>query len=239
MKTIMLYAPEAAEMAAGAEPLVNDSTISTPLIPRKQYGIGLLAERAAQKWAKVPGIALLYTTPAELAANTTLFLGMLEKRQKDGSDRSPITAGLEKADSDMERGIRKNKAYLVGLYEENAADHYPSFGLEHVRKAWRLPYSRSKRRELFKLIMASVEKHGFADKEYGKAFWAELATRYEQLLTSSTGTDGKVSVQVSSKNELKEWLVMVLQSLALSIEANYPQTFKGELRDWGFQKNKY
>jgi hypothetical protein len=239
MKTIMLYAPEAAEMAAGAEPLVNDSTTSTPLIPRKQYGIGLLAERAAQKWATVPGIALLYTTPAELAANTTLFLGMLEKRQKDGSDRSPITAGLEKADSDMERGIRKNKAYLVGLYEENAADHYPSFGLEHVRKAWRLPYSRSKRRELFKLIMVSVEKHGFADKEYGKAFWAELATRYEQLLTSSTGTDGKVSVQVSSKNELKEWLVMVLQSLALSIEANYPQTFKGELRDWGFQKNKY
>lgn len=239
MKTFMLYAPEAAEMVAGADPIVNDSTTSTPLIPRKQYGIGLLAERAAQKWATVPGIVLLYTKPAELAANTTLFLGMLEKRKKDGSDRSPITAGLEKADSDMERGIRKTKAYLVGLYEENAADHYPAFGLEHYKNSWRLPFSRSKRRELFKLIMASVEKHGFAEKEYGKDFWAELAARYGELLAGATGTDGKVSVQVSSKNELKEWLVMVLQSLALSIEANYPQTFKGELRDWGFQKNKY
>jgi hypothetical protein len=84
MKTIMLYAPEAAEMAAGAEPLINDSTNRTPLIPRTDYGIGLLAERAAQKWATVPALALLYTTQPEFAAKSQLFLSKLDKRKKEG-----------------------------------------------------------------------------------------------------------------------------------------------------------
>lgn len=239
MKTIMLYAPEAAEMVAGAEPIVNDSTNRTPLIPRTDYGIGLLAERAAQKWATVPTLALLYTTQPEFAAKSQLFLGKLDNRKKKGGERSPITAGLERADADMVKGIRKVKTYLVGKYEENAKDYYPQFGIEHHGQIWRLPYSRSKRREVFKQIIESIDKQGFSDKEYGKEFWTALAARYEELLKSATGTDGKISVEVSGKNELREWLLMVLNSLAKIIEGNYPTTFKGELRDWGFQKNQY
>ncbi len=239
MKTFMLYAPEAAEMVAGAEPLVNDSTNRTPLIPRTDYGIGLLAERAAQNWATVPELALRYTTQPEFATKSQLFLSKLDKRKKKGGERSPITADLERADADAERGIRKVKTYLLAKYEENAKDYYPLFGIEHHGRNWRLPHSRSKRREVFKQIIESIEKQGFSDKEYGKEFWAELAARYEALLKSATGTDGKISVEVSGKNELKEWLVMVLNSLAKIIEGNYPTTFKGELRDWGFQKNQY
>lgn len=239
MKTSKLYAPEAAEMVAGAEPIVNDSTNRTPLIPRKDYDIGLLAERAAQKWATVSALALLYTTQPEFAAKSQLFLTRLDKRKKEGGERSPLTAGLEQADTDMVKGIRKVKTYLLAKYEEDAKDYYPQFGIEHHGSSWRLPHSRSKRREVFKQIIESVDKHGFSDKAFGKEFWTELATRYEGLLKNATGTDGKISTQVSSKNELKEWLTMVLNSLAKLIESNYPTTFKGELRDWGFQKNQY
>jgi hypothetical protein len=239
MKTSKLYAPEAAEMAAGAEPIVNDSTNRTPLIPRTDYGIGLLAERAAQKWEAVPKLILLYTTQPEFTEKSASYLGLLDRRKKDGGERSPLTAGLEQADSDMDKGIRQVKTYLGDKYDKMAKDYYPLFGIERHGRNWRLPYNRSKRREVFKQIIESVEKQGFSDQRYGTKFWTELAARYEGLLKNATGTDGRVSVQVSSKKELKEWLVMVLNSLAKIIEGNYPTTFKGELRDWGFQKNQY
>jgi hypothetical protein len=58
------------------------------------------------------------------------------------------------------------------------------------------------------------------------------------LLRAST-TDGQVAIKVGDKNELKTYLKKVLNALMLVIKGNYPDTYKAELRDWGFQKEKY
>jgi hypothetical protein len=59
------------------------------------------------------------------------------------------------------------------------------------------------------------------------------------MLEDAIIADGQVSTKVGSKNLLKEELEMVLNSLIHLIKANYPDSYEAELRNWGFQKNKY
>ena len=44
--------------------------------------------------------------------------------------------------------------------------------------------------------------------------------------------------EIIIKNKLKE-LNKTLRALINLIKANYPDTYKAELRTWGFQKEKY
>ena len=59
------------------------------------------------------------------------------------------------------------------------------------------------------------------------------------LLTQATATDGTVSIKVSSKNVLKDRVKKTMNCLISVIRGNYPDTYKAELRAWGFQKEKY
>jgi hypothetical protein len=51
-------------------------------------------------------------------------------------------------------------------------------------------------------------------------------------------TDGSVSLGVSNKNLLRKQIQQIIDSLEHLIIANNPDTYKGELRSWGFQKEK-
>lgn len=82
-------------------------------------------------------------------------------------------------------------------------------------------------------------EHGFDGKEYGAAFWTPIQTQYATLLGQATATDGTVSTKVSSKNSLKDTLKKTMNCLISVIKGNYPDTYKAELRAWGFQKEKY
>jgi len=237
MKTKVLYAPD---NAAGAEPNVENETIrSKPLIPRKDHDFGELCVHISGIWEKTPNLSLLFLTQSEFEALTNAFVNTLRSRRKDGSERSPLTTQLEQADADLERGIRNIKTYLTDKYEKNAPGYYSLFGIEKYGKRWRLPYDRTKRKENFQLIIGALQAEGMGNRTYGTAFWTELSSRYERLLTSATGKDGKVSVQVSSKNHLKEQLSTALSCIVFLLRANYPYTFQGELRNWGFQKNTF
>ena len=66
-----------------------------------------------------------------------------------------------------------------------------------------------------------------------------MLTDYEALVNQSNAVDGEISVNVGDKNVLKKDLKKALSALVGVIKSNYPDTYKQELRDWGFQKEKY
>jgi len=88
-------------------------------------------------------------------------------------------------------------------------------------------------------MVAGINSEGFAGNTYGDTYWQNVRTNYGSLLTQAETSDSTVSGKVGTKNTLKKGIKKVLNSLVLSIKANYPDTWKQELRVWGFQKEKY
>ena len=88
-------------------------------------------------------------------------------------------------------------------------------------------------------MVSGLKKYELEERKYGIAFWTDILTNYEALLEQSNALDGSISVKVGDKNVLKKKLKKGLAAIVHGLKCNYPDTYKQELRDWGFQKEKY
>ena len=106
-------------------------------------------------------------------------------------------------------------------------------------KTYAFPLDQNRRLAALKLMVSGLKKYGLEERKYGIEFWTYIMTNYEYLLGQSTTVDGGISVKVGDKNMLKKALKKALAAIVHGIKCNYPDTYKQELRDWGFQKEKY
>ncbi len=237
MKIQKFYTPTGAEQPGAGAPATARQYKRR--IPAKDNDFGQLCSQVNEQWKLIPAFILLYITQKEFEAKVAEFNGTLDSKQKTAGNRSPLTSQLAGADADIDNGLSQVKGYLKEKYEKKAPAYYASFGIERIGNSYRFPADRNKRKNLLKLVIAGIDAEGFAGKKYGAAYWSRLSTNYSALLQQATQTDGQVSSKVGDKNQLKQELTTVINSLIGLIEANYPHTFEGELRKWGFQKEKY
>ncbi len=239
MRTIKQNSPQAGEATGGNTEVPVAKTKSTRTVPNKDDDFGKLCKFVSEKWKQTPLFKLLYITQPEFDAMAQQYNSTLGSKKTTAGKQPTLTGDLVEADKQIDKGISQVKGYLKEKYEERAVDYYASFGIYYKRSAYRLPEDREGRLSSLKLIVAAIEKEGFADKKYGREFWSELYSRYDIKLETSTQTTGAVSNKVSSKNQLKEQLTEVLNSLIDLLRGNYRKQFKAMLREWGFQKERY
>jgi hypothetical protein len=220
-------------------PSENSKPITTGNVPLADANFGTVITDVATKWTASPKITLIWTNAAEFSIKSTAFNQELSKRNDVGSSRPQITLRLKQLDASIDGSLTYIKGYLLELYKEAATSYYPSFGIEYRTNKYAFPRDRNKRAESLRLMIAAIAANGLGKKEFGTAFWTGIKTEYDTLLGKATATDGTVSKKVSSKNELKKELQKTLNSLIKVLQGNYPDTYKAELRSWGFQKEKY
>jgi hypothetical protein len=221
-------------------PTVGNSKPTTKRnVPAADADFGTVVTNVATKWTTTPLITLLWTTPAAFSTKATDFNIELGKRNDIGSSRPQITARLKQLDASIDGALPYVKSYLLELYKDAATSYYPSFGIVYQINKYVIPKDRNKRSNAINLMINAIHINGLDAKEFGTTFWTDIKTEYNSLLGNATTTDGKVSTKVSTKNELKKELQKALNSLIYVIKGNYPDTYKAELRSWGFQKEKY
>ena len=209
-------------------------------IPAKDADLGNLGLNVANHWKTNPQLTLLWITPAQHETNVTSYNASLLERNSTGGGRGEISKKLSALDREIDLGISAIKGYLVYKYEKNQApSYYPQFGIAYKGKTFLLPRDRNKRNDALPLIVAAIAKHGFGNEKYGTAFWQATAADYATLLGQASEVDGTVAVKVSAKNELRKTLVKTHNALINLLKANYPDTWKSVIREWGFQKEKY
>jgi hypothetical protein len=208
-------------------------------IPEKDNDFDQLCRQVNTKWTTAPDFVLRYTTQAEFALKVNGYSRNLNSKQRVSGDRPSLTQELALADAEIKKGINAIKLYLREKYEEQADAYYTAFGIERRANGYVFPKDRNKRLNCLLLAKTAIVTEGFSDKKYGAAFWNELYERYKTLTTEAIVADGDISQKVGSKNVLRAELEEVLNSLILLIKANFPQTAAAELRNWGFQKDKY
>jgi hypothetical protein len=209
-------------------------------VPVADVNFGTVAQAVSTSWASNSWLTLRWLTPEQFANTTTSFASTLTSRNQTGSTRPQITKALKTLDQKIDGALSYVKGYITDKYKKEAAkSYYAAFGMVHKNDNYSIPSDQNGRLEALGLLLEALAAHGFSDKEYGTAFWTPIRDEYKVLLQSATATDGMVSNKVGDKNSLKKEVKKGLNAIILAIEANYPDTYKTELRTWGFQKEKY
>ena len=221
---------------------VNDvpKPSKTGNVPAKDLDFGNVVSSVSAKWTSNTWLTLKWANAPEFAVKVENYKNTLDVRLQTGSTRPQITKAMKVMEKKMDDTISYVKGYIIDKYKKDVAkSYYAAFGLVLHNKTYKLPKDQNARSNALTLMLKGIADNGFNDKEFGAEFWTAIKTEYDLLLQSATATDGQVSIKVGDKNELKTYLKKVLNAIVLVIKGNYPDTYKAELRDWGFQKEKY
>ncbi len=198
-----------------------------------------VAMKVSAAWKSSP-LTLQYTTPDAFEQTVVDFAVMLDERMNLEASRRPLTGELADLDRELNSHVSNVKAYIAEQFgKARAADYYPEFGIIKVGKTYQLPIDRNERASSLERLVTALTKYGMVNQRFGIAYWKEAQARFVQLVYQAGTTDSQRSARVKDKNELKRDIKQTLQSLVLSIQANYPDTYRSVLRQWGFQKEKY
>jgi hypothetical protein len=209
-------------------------------VPDADIDFGNLGKKVSAKWATAPWLTLQWTTAAEFDAKTKRYTATLDARLKKGGMRPQVTKAIKIVEKKIDDALPNVKGYLLEKYGKDASkSYYAAFGIVLTRTTYTFPKDQTGRSKALELLITAIDKNGFSDKQYGSAFWKAIQTEYDSLLDNATDTDGEVSNKVGDKNVLKKDIKKALNALINIIKGNYPDTFKTELRTWGFQKEKY
>ncbi len=209
-------------------------------LPVSDSDISFLGQTTAARWKNNPGLTLAWITPAEHEANVQAFVSSYNERLIAGGRRREISQKIAALDGNINEGISNIKNYLVYRYGKRAArSYYPQFGVEYNGYAYIVPRDRDKRVAVLPMIIQAVAAHGFTGEKYGLQFWQTTAAGYRELMQQLGESDGHVSVKVGEKNQLRRVISRTHVALINLLKANYPDTYAMQMRNWGFQKEKY
>jgi len=212
----------------------------TDFVPTKDIDFGKVAEIASNKWEAETWLKLLWVTSDEFKQKQVLYNKILAIRLEQGGNKPKGVKEIAVLDKKINDTVSYVKGYIIDKYKKDSApSYYKSFGFVFENKSNRFPKDQDTRLQSLNLMVKAIEENGFSDKEFGLAFWKNIRDKYQALLKQTSNNDGAISVNVKDKNVLKKSLAKIMNALVLNIKSNYPDTFKGVLRDWGFQKEKY
>mgnify|MGYP003408366819 FL=1 len=209
-------------------------------VPQTDIDLGAVVTKATEKWKANPWLTLQWVKVDQFESDAINYNIILEARLTDGGSRPQIGKALKVLDKKIDDSLSYVKGYIAEKYKkESATSYFPAFGIEMKDGRYAFPRDQNKRLASLKLMVNGLEKNGFESREYGKKFWETILKDYEKLMKVANDLDGAISVNVGGKNVLKANVVKGLNALVNVIKGNFPETYKQELRDWGFQKEKY
>ncbi|WP_432670902.1 hypothetical protein [Flavobacterium sp. SM2513] len=214
--------------------------VRTQTIPLAEIDLGNVVTLASAKWKGNPWLTMLWLKQAEFDADAKSFNAILGLKMDESTDVSPISTALGNLDKIMDGHMSYVKGYIDDKYDKkDATSYYGAFGFVYKYKKYAFPLDQNRRLAALKLMVSGLKKHDLEDRKYGLTFWTDIMTNYETLLGQSNALDGDISVKVGEKNVIKKRLKKALTAIVYGIKSNKPDTYKQELRDWGFQKEKY
>lgn len=214
--------------------------MTTGNLPKKEADINTVAMAVAQAWAANPDIALIWTDAVKLKEAAEAFSASYMEREGAKGVRRSVTQDLKDVNMEIDTSTEFVKNYIADKFSKrNAPAHYVSFGIVKTRRQYKLPLDNDARLYALETMINGIEANGFNELKYGKAYWTALRERFANVKQQASETDKTSAEHVGIKAGQKALIRKTLNSLILSIKANYPDTWHEELRIWGFQKEKY
>lgn len=217
----------------------EEGSQSKSYIPRTDFGVLTLAKQVIPKW-QAWGVKLEYTNPDEYAMQVDILEVKLASGRSAKAERTPTVDRLKQLREMIDTNISKIKNLLIIDYgQKSASSHYPSFGIIKIGSTYTLPVSYDETLRALEELLKGLDKYGYTNHKYGKAFWQPIYEEYLDLADKNRALTGSSSLYAGDKNVLKEQVTRVLRSLLLMIQANYPDTWPNVAREWGYLRERY
>ncbi len=211
-------------------------------VANKDADLSTLAITVSDVWLTKNNITLLWKTAEDFSEEVAAFALLLNSKSNTGKDRPRITHDLQRCNDALDAGISLLKKTIDADAKtmDEARATYARFGIILENRTYRLPIERNNRLFALKLLLPALVAAGYDKKpSIGTAYFTPLITQYNTLTNLATNTDQDVSGIIGTKNAQKKNITKVLKALLNVIEGNYPDTYKNELRAWGFQREKF
>lgn len=208
----------------------------------KDADLSTQAATVCDVWLSRPDITLVWKTANDFKNEVAAYTASLSSKGDTSKDRPRITHDLQQCNDALDKGIAALKRAIDADAKsiEEARATYARFGIVLENRTYSLPTERNKRLFALKLLLPALVTAGYDKKpSIGTAYFGPLIAQYTSLSDLATNTDQSVSGIVGNKNALKKNINKVLKALLNVIEGNYPDTYKNELRAWGFQREKF
>lgn len=224
----------------------NNPTQETPKtnkrvrkLPESDVNLADVAQKVAQNWQNKT-LGLQWMSAADFKSLVDDFSAQLQNRLQEGTLRPQITIRLKELDKQINSHVSYLKNYIIEeVGKSNASAYYAQLGIERIGNSYRLPSDRNNRLNALQILLQGIAQRGYGERTYGTAFWQAITDEYAALLAQADEMDSMVSDKVNIKNQTKEQVKKVLNALIYLIRANYPDSYKAEMRIWGFHKEKY
>lgn len=232
------------QLHPGAEPTSGGSpapkTNTTAAIPVADVDFMDVSKAVAATWLATPAITLVWKKDKDFDIQVQEYAASLSSRKATGSLRPGQSFTLKQLDKQVEDAVREVKIYIARKFKtDGAAAQFARYGIVKEGTQYRMSRDRNNRKEAFKLMIDAIATDGFANEEYGTAFWMNMQTNFSDALMQASNTAGDVSGKVATKNQQKAAIKKVMDALRLVLRGNYPDTYKQVYRDWGWQKERY
>ena len=209
-------------------------------LPNKDVDLVSVSKDASATWTKDNTLSLKWITRVAFQASVATFENSLRQQTDLKGDRSIVTKVLSGLNTEITKNTDYIKVYLTELYSKaDAPSYYAKFGIIKSGTSYKLPSDNDKRLMSLEQMIKGLAAHNLDEKPFGKVYWTDIKNRFAAALAQSRSTVGSSSEQVGTKNEHRKIIRKVLNSLVLRIKSDYPDTYKEELRRWGFQKESY
>lgn len=213
---------------------------TTSFLPASQFDLLTLADSVANKWAENPQLTLMWVKVEEFKKTVSEFRTFLEQRVEAGSGRGSQTQTLNDLDKQINKAVIETKAAILAKFgTAKGKAYFGEFGIVKQGGVMRLPNDRNQRVNALSLFVKAVKAHNLQVVGFDLTFFDSLLDAYTEAFKATRETDSAVSINVGNKNDLRKQVETVLSALNTIIKVNYPNTYEGELRGWGFQKEKY
>jgi len=213
-------------------------------LPAADQPLAELLTLAAAEWQARPQLTLLWSSPAQAAQLAADFQASIREAGAAHDALSPAVQRLAQLDALIDGAEGKLKYVRKALAlqydeEDDGRAYYGELGIEKTNGTYTLPRDRGRRAEALRKLVAALPKHHLDATKYGTAYWAPIANEYNALQPQAAQATGARSAEVGDKNALRQQAEAVLAALLLVLQANYPQTYKAERRQFGFLKESY
>lgn len=212
---------------------------SKPNIARNPYEKAQQAIQVAKLWMLTSYELQRFTAEQMLERAQQLLLSLVSKKTTK-VQRNPLTTKLNALYEEASKSGSRVKAYLRADYDKTVAEaKYQEFGFIYSKtKGYKWPYKREEFLASLDIMQNGLETYGYADREFGAAYWADLKQRYEQVFADAGLQKVKWSVEIGTTEELIDEVHGMLVSVKKLVESeNYGNETRA-LRNMGFMKEQ-
>jgi len=226
--------------------IIENETEVTTKTPKKQTSapksnIDILAvlKTILQKWDETL-LPVLWMSKERLQTLYNDYNALLTNRLTLGASRGAITSELKNLDKEIDENIEYPKNRLIEKLKskQEAIARFREFGIVKER-AYKLPLGRENREMALSMLKNALSTYQFQDMEFGIEYWTNIYNRYSELVRQAREIDGSVSANVGTLTQMRNEVCKFHNSFINIVKGNYPDTWRNELRDFGFQKEKY